>query len=171
MIIFFVLTLIIINASAASTSSTTLMNNDFTSEITNNGVILNNKYELKYGILKETYKSINNFKYLYFDNINYGKDYSINYISSKFKEDNLTVNFIYETANNYTVFVNDMKKLVKYEEDELYVSMYIDNWKFKKYNNNLTFDFSINTDSFFYNNNITFNDFKIEFNEYSIIDG
>ena len=61
--------------------------------------------------------------------------------------------------------------VIKYEDNKLYVSMYIDNWNFKKYNNNLTFDFSINTDSFYNNNTITFNDFKIDFNEHSIIDG
>jgi hypothetical protein len=144
------------------------MNNDFTAEIISNGLILNNKYELKYETLKETN---NNLKNLYFDNINYGKDYSINSVSSNFKEDNLTVNFIYEISNNYTVFVNDMKKLVKYEDDKLYVSIYINEWNFKKYNNNLTFDFSINTQTTINNNTITFNDFKIDFSENSIIDG
>ena len=151
MIIFFVLTLIMI--ASASSSTAKLMNNDFTSEITNNGITLNGKYKITYNVLEENGKVINNRKKLYFDNINYGKDYSINSISSNFKEDNLTVNFIYETANNYTVFINDMKNLVKYEDDKLYVSIYINDWNFKKYNNNLTFDFSINTDSF-YNNNI-----------------
>ena len=169
MIIFFVLTLIMI--ASASSSTAKLMNNDFTSEITNNGITLNGKYKITYNVLEENGKVINNRKKLYFDNINYGKDYSINSISSNFKENNLTVNFIYETANNYTVFINDMKNLVKYEDNKLYVSIYINDWNFKKYNNNLTFDFSINTDSFYNNNTITFNDFKIDFNEHSIIDG
>lgn len=168
MIIFFVLTLMIMNVSAASTTYNKLINNDFTAEITNNGVILNNNYELKYGILKETN---NNYKKMYFDNIDHGQDYSITSISSLLKDDNLTINFIYETANNYTVFVNNVKKLVKYEDDKLYVSMYVDNWYFKKYNNNLTFDFSINTNSIFNNNTISFNDFKIDFNDYGIFDG
>ena len=171
MIIFFFFILLIMTAATSAVSDTKLINNDFTSEITNNGITLNGKYKIKYETLKETGKFINNYQNLYFDNINYGKDYSINSISSNLKEDNLSVNFIYETANNYTVFVNDMKNLVKYEEDKLYVSMYIDNWNFKKYNNNLTFDFYINTDSFYNNNTITFSDFKIDFNEHSIIDG
>lgn len=166
MIIIF-LTLIMI-ASANAVSDTKLINNDFTSEITNNGIILNNKYELNYGTLKETNY---NYKKMYFDDINYGKDYSINSISSILKDDNLTINFIYETANNYTVFINDMKNLVKYEEDKLYVSMYVDNWYFKKYKNNLTFDFSFNTNTILNNNTISFSDFKIDFNDYGIFDG
>ena len=74
MIIIF-LTLIMI----ASANSNKLMNNYFTSEITNNGITLNNKYKIKYDTLKETNY---NYKNLYFDDINYGKDYSINSISS-----------------------------------------------------------------------------------------
>jgi hypothetical protein len=168
MIIFFVLMLISI---ASGASANKLMNNDFTTEIINNGVILNNKYKLKYDLLKENDKVNNNYKKLYFDNINYGQDYSINSISSLLKDDNLTVNFIYETVTNYTVFVNDMKKLVKYEDNKLYVSMYINEWNFKKYNNNLTLDFSINTNTILNNNTISFNNFKIDFNDYGIVDG
>ena len=156
---------------ASGASANKLMNNDFTTEIINNGVILNNKYKLKYDLLKENDKVNNNYKKLYFDNINYGQDYSINSISSLLKDDNLTVNFIYETVTNYTVFVNDMKKLVKYEDNKLYVSMYINEWNFKKYNNNLTLDFSINTNTILNNNTISFNNFKIDFNDYGIVDG
>ena len=112
MIIFFFFILLIMTAATSAVSDTKLINNDFTSEITNNGITLNGKYKIKYETLKETGKFINNYQNLYFDNINYGKDYSINSISSNLKEDNLSVNFIYETANNYTSLTNTCQVLL-----------------------------------------------------------
>jgi hypothetical protein len=147
-----------------------LRNDDFTAEITNTGIKLDN-INIKYEALRES----RNVRELYFDNIIRGSDYSINYIKSNIKDNNFNFDINYEITTNYTVFLNCMKKVSKYEDNKLYVSMNINNWNFKNKNNDLVFEFSIDKQSEIINNTTILitgmYDYKIDFNKFSINDG
>lgn len=146
-----------------------LINNDIIAQIKNNELQINNN-NIKYSYFKygNIYNKINSN-----DNITFGKDYSISYIRSDIKTDNLNINFLYEITSNNTAFVNDMKKVVKYEENKLYVSMFIHNKNldYKYLHDDLEFSFNIDTMTDFYNSSIVFDNLIIKFNEYCINDG
>jgi len=149
-----------------------LKNQDFSAEITNTGIIINN-INIKYEALRE---SRGNFRKIYFENIISGSDYSINYIKSNIKDNYFNFDINYEITTNYTVFLNCMKKVSRYEDNKLYVSMNINNWEFENKNNDLVFEFSIDTPSNIPaiikgNTTILIADYKIDFNKFSIIDG
>jgi hypothetical protein len=152
----------------SASSGYKLINDNFIVDITNTGIILDNKYNINYELLKETKTNYNK---LYFNKFNTGMDCSINYISSKIKKDKLNINFLHEISSNNTVFMNDIKRVVKYDNNKLYVSMFIDNWEFESFNNDLFFEFSINAKSKLSNSSITFNDFTIDLNKECIVDG
>ena len=145
-----------------------LINDDFTAQFKNNGLQINN-INIKYSYLKY----IDNINKLYNNNITFGKDYSISYMTSNIKTDNFNVNLLCEMTSNNTAFVNDMKKVVKYEENKLYVSMFIynKNLDYDNLNNDIEFSFNIDTITEFYNSSILFDNFIINFNEYCINDG
>jgi hypothetical protein len=152
-----------------------LTNDDFSAEITNTGVIIND-INIRYEALRETR---NNIRKLYFDNLIKGSEYSINYIKANIKEDYFNFDMNYEITTNYTVFLNCMKKVSKYEDNKLYVSMNINNWDFEHQDNDLVFEFSIDTPSnlpvMIINNSTILisgkSDYKIDFNKFSIVDG
>ncbi len=145
-----------------------LINNDFSAEITNNGLIINN-INIKYEALKETN---NNYRKLYFDNLEKGSEYSITYVKSNIKQNYFNLNINHEMTSNYTVFLNCMKKVSKYEDNKLYVSMMLEGWEFEKKDNDLIFEFSIDSLSKIKGNTtVIFSDYQINFNEYSITDG
>jgi hypothetical protein len=144
-----------------------LKNEDFSSEITNNGIIINN-INIKYEVLRET---SDNYRKLYFDNIK-GSEYSISYVKSSIKQNYFNFNIMHEMTSNYTVFLNCMKKVTKYEDNKLYVSMNLEGWEFDKKDNELIFEFSIDTlSNIIHNNTVIFSDYQINFNEFSIADG
>jgi hypothetical protein len=79
---------------------------------------------------------------------------------------------MHEMTSNYTVFLNCMKKVTRYEDNKLYVSMNIEGWEFENKNNDLVFEFSIDTISNIKGNTtVVFSDYQINFNEFSIADG
>ena len=156
-----------------------LINNNFSAQITNNGIIINN-INIKYESLGETN---NNYKQLYFDLIK-GNEYSITYIKSNFKSNfknnksnKFKFDILHEITSNYTTFINKnknincKKEVTKYENNKLYVSMNIEHWDFEDKNNDLVFEFSIDSFSEIYNNTIMLSDYKINFNKECIIDG
>jgi hypothetical protein len=144
-----------------------LTNNDFSAEITNTGIKLND-YNIKYEALSETR---NNYRKLYFDNIK-GSEYSISYVKSNIKQNYFKFDIMHEMTSNYTVFLNCMKKVTKYEDNKLYVSMNLEGWEFNKKDNELVFEFSIDTlSNIIGNNTVIFSDYQINFNEFSIADG
>ena len=153
---------------ASAGSDYKLINDNFIVDITNTGIILDNKYNINYELLKET---PTNYNKLYFNKFNTGLDYSINYISSKIKKDKLNINFLHEISSKNTICMNDIKRVVKYDNNKLYVSMFINNWEFESFNNDLFFEFSINAKSKLSNSSITFNDFTIDLNNYCVVDG
>jgi hypothetical protein len=145
-----------------------LTNDDFSAEITNNGIKLND-INIKYEALRET---TNNFRKIYFENLIKGSDYSISYVKSNIKQNYFNLNIMHEMTSNYTVFLNCMKKVTRYEDNKLYVSMNIEGWEFENKNNDLVFEFSIDTISNIKGNTtVVFSDYQINFNEFSIADG
>jgi hypothetical protein len=153
-----------------------LRNEDFSAEITNTGISLNN-INIKYEALRE---SRNNFRKIYFENLIKGSEYSINYIKSNIREDYFNFDINYEITTNYTVFLNCMKKVTRYEDNKLYVSMNINNWEFENKDNDLVFEFSIDTPintpvTIIGNTTVLIRngmlDYEINFNEFSIVDG
>lgn len=145
-----------------------LENADFTAEITNTGIKLND-YNIKYETLKETN---DNYKKLQFDNIIKGSEYSISYVKSTISQKYFKFDMVHEIASNYTIFLNCVKKFAKYEDNKLYVSMNIQNWEFENKDNELVFEFSIDTlSNLIGNNTVIFSDYQINFNKYSNADG
>ncbi len=145
-----------------------LTNNDFSAEITNTGIKLND-YNIKYEALRETR---DNYRKLYFDNLVKGSEYSISYVKSNIKQNYFNLNIMHEMTSNYTVFLNCMKKVTKYEDNKLYVSMNIENWEFENKDNELVFEFSIDTlSNIIHNNTVIFSNYQINFNEFSVADG
>ena len=141
-----------------------LTNNKFNAEIYNNGLILNDKYYIKYYSFSED----NKYKDIHFNDFLYYKEFSISTVSAKMNN----IKFIHEITDNTTTFVNNIRKITKYENNKLYVSIYINNWKFDDKYNNLDFEFSI--DKSYFINNISVginNEFIIDFDENCIIDG
>ena len=146
-----------------------LTNEDFSADITNTGIIINNNINIKYEALRE---SRSNFRKIYFENLIKGSDYSINYIKSNIKQNYFNFDINYEVTTNYTVFLNCMKKVTRYEDNKLYVSMNIEGWEFENRNNDLVFEFSIDKPSnIIGNTTILIADYKINFNKFSIADG
>jgi hypothetical protein len=145
-----------------------LTNDDFSAEITNTGFNINN-INIKYEALRET---TNNFRKIYFENLIKGSDYSISYVKSNIKQNYFNLSIMHEMTSNYTVFLNCMKKVTRYEDNKLYVSMNIEGWEFENKNNDLVFEFSIDTISEIKGNTtVIFSDYNINFNEFSIADG
>ncbi len=141
-----------------------LKNKDFTTIINSKGISLSNKYNIYY----ESFAEANKYKKINFNDFEYNKEFSFESVSTKM--DN--INFIHEMTQNNTKFINNMKRITKYEDNKLYVSIYIDNWKFNNKNNDLVFVFSIDANNMFYNDSIIINnEFNIEFDEYCITDG
>ena len=140
-----------------------LINKDF-SAIINNGIILNNKYTIKYNSFLEDSK----YKQIYFNEYQYNKDFSISTVSGTMNN----IKFVHEITDNTTKFINNIRKISKYENNKLYVSIYINNWKFNDIYNDLDFEFTV--DNSFFINNTTIginNDFIIDFDEDCVIDG
>jgi hypothetical protein len=82
------------------------------------------------------------------------------------------IKFVHEITDNTTKFINNIRKISKYENNKLYVSIYINNWKFNDIYNDLDFEFTV--DNSFFINNTTIginNDFIIDFDEDCVIDG
>ncbi len=145
-----------------------LINNDFTAEITNNGIKLDN-INIKYEALVE---SSDNYRKIYFDNLIKDSEYSISYVKSSIKQNHFKFDMLHEMTSNYTVFLNCMKKVTKYEDNKLYVSMNLEGWEFENNKNDLVFEFSIDTISNIYSNTtVSFSNYKIHFNEFSVADG
>ena len=145
-----------------------LTNDDFSAEITNTGLTINN-INIKYEALRETR---NNFRKIYFENLIMDSDYSISYVKSNIKQNYFNFDILYEMTSNYTVFLNCMKKVTKYENNKLYISMNIKNWEFENRNNDLVFEFSIDKPSnIIGNTTVLISDYKINFNKFSIADG
>ena len=140
-----------------------LTNKEFNAEIYNNGLILNDKYYIKYNSFSED----NKYKNIHFNDFSYYKEYSISTVSAKMNN----IKFIHEITENTTKFVNNIRKITKYENNKLYVSIYINNWKFDDSYNHLDFEFSIDNSYFIDNISIGINKFIIEFDENCIIDG
>ncbi len=142
----------------------TLTNKYFDADINNNGILLNNKYNIKYERFSENNKHVN----INFNNFYTHKDYSISTISAKMKY----ISIVHESTENTTRFLNNMKKYVKYENDKLYVSINIEHWNFSNKYNDLDFEFSIDKSKMIDNNSIYINnEFIITFNEKCIVDG
>ncbi len=141
-----------------------LTNNDFDAVIYNNGILLNNKHNIKYERFSENNKHVN----IYFNNFYTHKDYSISTISAKMNY----INIVHESTENTTQFLNNMKRYVNYENDKLYVSINIEHWDFSNKYNDLDFEFSIDKSKMIDNNSIYINnEFIIVFNEKCIVDG
>ncbi len=145
-----------------------LSNNNFDVIMNNNGFQLNNKYNIKY----DSIISDNKHKKINFDEFTFNKDYSISTVSTKM--DN--INFVYEMTSNKTVFLNHIKRVSKYEDDKLYISINLNDWNIKNPDSDLDFKFSIDNSIFttfdFNNQSISINDeFTIDFDENCIIDG
>jgi hypothetical protein len=169
MIIFLFSLFTIVNCfpSFKTSSYNTLENTDFSAEITNTGIIIDN-INIKYEALRETR---DNYRKLYFDNLIKGSEYSISYIKSNIKQNYFKLDILHEMTSNYTVFLNCMKKVSKYEDNKLYVSINIENWEFDNRDNELVFEFSIDTlSNIIGNNTVVFSDYQIIFNEFSVAD-
>ena len=150
------------------TKNNVLTNDDFSAEITNTGININN-INIKYEALRE---SRNNFRKIYFENLIMDSDYSISYVKSNIKQNYFNFDIMYEITTNYTVFLNCMKKVTRYEDNKLYVSINMEGWEFEDKNNDLVFEFSIDTISEIKGNTtVIFSDYNINFNEFSIVDG
>ncbi len=142
----------------------TLTNKYFDIDINNNGILLNNKYNIKYERFSENNKHVN----INFNNFYTHKDYSISTISAKMKY----INIVHESTENTTLFLNNMKRYVEYENNKLYVSINIEHWNFSNKYNDLDFEFSIDQSKMLDNNSIYIdNKFIIDFNEKCIVDG
>jgi hypothetical protein len=162
--IFFCLLLMILNCNGLPFDYK-LKNKDFSVNINSNGIKLDNNYNIYY----EKFTQANKIKKINFNDFEYNKEYSFTSVSSKM--DN--INFLYEMTENNTKFINSMKRVSKYEDDKLYVSIYIDNWTFNNKNNELDFVLSIDSNNNILNNNSIYinNEFNIEFDENCIVDG
>ncbi len=139
-----------------------LNNKDFNVIMSNNGFTLNNKFNIKYEnfIIDNKYKKIN------FNDFNFNKEYSFSTVSTKM--DN--INFVYEMSSNNTILLNRLKKVTKYEDNKLYVSIYLNDFIIK--DNEFDFKFSIDNSFLINNQSIGINDeFIIDFPEDCIIDG
>jgi hypothetical protein len=134
-----------------------LKNKDFSVNINNNGIILDNKYNIFY----ETFTEANKYKKINFNEFEYNKEYSLSSVSTKMNN----INFVYEITENNTHFINTMKRITKYEDNKLYVSIYIEDWNFNNKNNDLDFVFLIDK------LNSLYNEFNIDFDKTCIIDG
>ena len=133
----------------------TLTNKDFSAEFNKNGILLDDKYNIKYNNIK-------------LDKFNSFKDYSISTITANNNNNNnININIVYEMSDNTTYLMNEIKKIVKYEDDKLYVSIYIDD-KYKD------FDLEFSIDNYNTKNNYSIdinNEFIIKFNELCLVDG
>jgi hypothetical protein len=157
--ILFCLLLLICNSIGKPYNEHKLINKDFYANIHTDGILLNDKYNIKYEKMSEN----NKYKPIYFDKFNTYRDYSILTVSSEMD----SINFVYEISDNKTNFMNDFKKIVKYEDNKLYVSIYVnDNYK------DLNFQFSIDDNNIINNNSIEINnEFKIDIDEECLVDG
>ncbi len=168
MIIFCLLSMIL-NCNGLPYNDYKLKNKDFTTIINSKGISLSNKYNINY----ESFTEAKKYKKINFNEFEYNKEYSFSSVSCYQHDINTdNIKFIHEMTENNTKFINNMKRITKYEDNKLYVSIYIDNWKFNNKNNDLDFVFSIDTNYNFNNNSIIINnEFNIDFNENCIVDG